>query len=227
MQPAVRDAITQAAQEAGIEPGFALAVAERESSGRPTHKAPSDLEAGHQSGDNKSRESAAKTHPMIDAAALRRILRYDPDSGQWVWLVTKSNRAPAGSQAGSLRRRGDITIRIERVEYKAHRLAWLYMTGEWPIAQIDHYDLNRANNRWTNLREANNSQNNANRRVRSDSSTGVKGVIPNNSKANPFEARIKENGRVTILGYFPTEAQASAAYLAAAKRIFGKFARAS
>lgn len=158
---------------------------------------------------------------------LKEILHYDPATGYWHWLMTLSNRAIAGNEAGSLRVRGDITIRVEGIEYKSHRLAWFYMTGEWPKDQIDHKDLVRSHNWWTNLRLANNSQNNANRRVRSDSSTGVKGVIRNpRSKINPYHARIRVGGKVKILGQFATIEAASDAYAIAAERVFGEFARA-
>lgn len=159
---------------------------------------------------------------------LKEVLHYDPSTGRWRWLLTLSNRAIAGNEAGSLRVRGDITIRIDGVEHKAHRLAWLYMTGSWPPEQIDHKDLVRSHNWWDNLRLANNSQNNANRRVRSDSSTGVKGVIRNpRSKVNPYHARIRVGGRVKILGRFATVEAASAAYAIAAEQVFGEFARAN
>lgn len=165
---------------------------------------------------------------MLDVTELRRLLRYDPETGAWTWLVTNSNRAPAGTVTfGSPCPRGDLQIRIHGRIYKSHRLAWLYMTGEWPERQIDHEDLDRSNNRWLNLRPANNSQNNANRRVRAESSTGVKGVIRINSKAHPYEARIRENGTVRVIGYFATLGEASAAYKAAAEAYFGKFARAA
>lgn len=163
---------------------------------------------------------------MLDATRLRSILRYDPETGMWTWLVTLSNRAPAGTATfGCPCPRGDMQLRIDRRIYKSHRLARLYMTGEWPPDQIDHEDLDRSNNKWTNLRLADNSQNNANRLVRRDSSTGVKGVIRINSKSRPFEARIRENGKVRIIGYFATLAEAGAAYEAAARAYHGQFAR--
>jgi hypothetical protein len=163
---------------------------------------------------------------MITAERLREVLHYNPETGQWHWLVTLSNRAMAFAEAGSHRRRRDITIRVDGTEYKAHRLAWLYMTGEWPPDQIDHKNLCRADNRWDNLRLANNSQNNANRPVRSDSVTRVKNVsyYPKKSVANPYVAYGRRKGKKIYLGCFATLETAASVALHHAQGEFGGFA---
>ena len=57
-----------------------------------------------------------------------------------------------------------MRINVDGKPYPAHRLAYLYMTGEWPQSpHIDHADLNPFNNRWANIIEASVSQNAANR----------------------------------------------------------------
>lgn len=164
---------------------------------------------------------------MLTFNRLHEVLHYNPTTGVWRWRLTMSNRAMAGDVAGSLRKRGDVGIRIDGVEYKAHRLAWFYVSGRWPLNQVDHQNLVRSDNRWDNLRLANNSQNNANRPVRCDSSTGVKGVIFNpRSKVNPYHARIRVGGKIKILGQFTTIDAAQAAYWMAAQEVFGAFAHA-
>jgi citrate synthase len=93
---------------------------------------------------------------MMDLTAeeLRRVLHYDPDTGIFTWKVTLSNRNPAGKKAGCIDHYGYIMMSIHGKRYKAHRLAWLYMTGAWPTNQIDHKFNNRSDNRFSELREA-------------------------------------------------------------------------
>jgi hypothetical protein len=88
---------------------------------------------------------------------------------------------------------------------------------------VDHIDLERKNNKWSNLREADHRLNTINRRVLRCSRSGIKGIVltPNGTWA----ARIRTpNGR-KHLGTFKTKEAAGAAYAAAAKEIFGEFAR--
>ncbi len=160
----------------------------------------------------------------VTADRLRELLSYDPSTGLFTWLLSTGNRAPVGAVAGSVGK-GYVDIRIDQRLYKAHRLAWLYMTGEWPEQQIDHRDLNRANNRWDNLRVATNSQNHANTRAQSNNRSGFKGVSWSKA-ANKWMAQIVRDRCHTYLGLFDTPEDAHAAYCVAAERLFGEFARA-
>src|ERR1700719_1662744 len=101
----------------------------------------------------------------IDDDRLRELLSYDPETGVFRWLVRKRQNVKAGDVAGSFDGCGYCKISIDRRAYKAHRLAWLYMTGEWPPAEIDHINMNRADNRFANLRLATRHQNMANQRL--------------------------------------------------------------
>lgn len=94
---------------------------------------------------------------------LKSILFYDPETGLFVWLKSLSNRAKIGTPAGTLRSNGYLKTNIDGQLYYNHRLAWLYMTGEWPAYNIDHINGIKDNNEWKNLREATHSQNNKNR----------------------------------------------------------------
>jgi hypothetical protein len=95
------------------------------------------------------------------------------------------------------------------------------MTGEWP-SEIDHINLDKADNRWTNLRLATRRLNNANTRPRG--ALGVKGVSWNEERKK-YVAQIRVNGKQTGLGRFDTIEEAKAAYDAAAQLEFGEFAR--
>lgn len=167
---------------------------------------------------------------MITLDRLRDVLSYDPETGVWKWVVTRANRRPAGSIAGSLSKTiGYREIRVDGQLYRAARLAYFYMTGEWP-EEVDHRDLDRTNDRWENLRLATRQQNSGNQRVRAHNSLGIKGVRIKVGR----KGKIQQTGKRFVariagknLGCFATADEASAAYFKAAKEMFGEFARAA
>lgn len=156
---------------------------------------------------------------MLTAERLCEVLKYDPETGNLSWLVRGGKIAGCLQVSNGQRR---ITIRIDNKYYKAHRLAWLYMTGKWPVDDIDHINGDGADNRWCNLRAATRSENLSNRVVRKNSKSGLKGVERNNG--NTWCARICSNGNRIYLGNFPTKEEAHMAYVRAAERLFGEFA---
>jgi hypothetical protein len=112
---------------------------------------------------------------------------------------------------------------IRHVNYHAHRLAWLYMTGAWPTGgEVDHIDTDRGNNVWTNLRDSTRRQNGSNVDIRSNNTSGFKGVSRCRAK---WTAHITVNYQAMHLGVFDTKEEAHAAYVEAAKRLHGEFAR--
>lgn len=157
---------------------------------------------------------------MLTQERLKQRLHYDPETGIFRWRVAAGRRVKAGDVAGC-NDHGYIVIRVDSRNYGAHRLAVLYMTGAWPEDEVDHKDLNRANNRWTNLREATGSQNCANKRPYG--AVPLKGVRLRSS--GKYEARFKINGKQKYLGHFPTAEEAHAAYVKAANDNFKDFAR--
>lgn len=168
----------------------------------------------------------------ISQADLKQLLEYDAGTGLFRWRISSNNRIKAGSVAGSFTPEGyariSITIDGNRRRLMAHSLAWLYMTGAWPAALIDHRDGNPSNNVFTNLRPATRSQNKMNEKLRKDNAQGFKGVRYRKAYTNrPFIAVIRDGvkGQRTI-GYFRTPEEASAAYVDAAREAFGEFARA-
>lgn len=159
----------------------------------------------------------------LTAEALRELLSYDPATGEWTWLVDlKTGRGAgrvhviAGSKAGTLSSaKGYRKIGVNGKRYWAHRLAFLWMTGEWPLLHVDHIDGNGGNDAWVNLRDVSQSVNMQNRRrACADSVSGILGVSFNTARKK-WVAQIVTGGRNLGLGYFDTPDAASAAYIAA------------
>lgn len=163
----------------------------------------------------------AKLHTIDE---LQRVLRYDPETGLFHWRVKRSNSSRADGVAGSCcgENAAYWRLRFDGVVYLAHRVAWLFMTGQWPNGPIDHRDLDKLNNRWANLRAASPTENNANTRGRGKFAKGTT-RLPHGR----FMAQIKKDGRSIYIGSFDTEADAAAAYAAKATELFGEFARAA
>ncbi len=141
---------------------------------------------------------------MLTQAQLKEYLNYDPETGNFTWVSStpKSRRAVVGSAAGSFDGQYQ-QIRLLGKKYRAHVLAWLYMTGVFSSADIDHINRNKLDNSWRNLREVSRSQNNLNR-------SGIRGVL--RSKSGRWSARLKHKGKQLYLGTFDTKEQAYAAY---------------
>lgn len=160
-----------------------------------------------------------RKRPLVTGAKLKECFCYYPDTGDFIRL-TRLGRWGAGTNAGSLHVQGYIIISIDKQLYKAHRLAWLYVHGEWPTHgfDIDHINGNRADNRITNLRLATRSQNNANSKTRRDNISGSRGV---SRWHRDHRWRATINGR--HLGLYETKQEAQEAYSIAARQEFGDF----
>jgi hypothetical protein len=163
---------------------------------------------------------------MLTQARLKELLHYDPETGAFTWKAYPNPQHPGktklGGKAGSLNSRGYHRIHICGKSHYAHRLAWLYMTGKWPTSQVDHRDLDTANNAWANLREATPSQNAMNRRASSTNTTGTKGVSP---QGNRWMAMLYLGGKPRYLGLHTSIELAAAATQIARKELHGDFAR--
>jgi len=168
-------------------------------------------------------ELLREARAVLTAERLRHLLEYDPITGVFTNRVRRKARQ-AGAVIGVAGGSGYITLSLDGRLYYAHRLAWLYMTGRWPAAEIDHIDCNSLNNTFSNLREADSAQNKANTRRRSDNKSGYKGVCWNRARSK-WMAQIRREGRPHFLGHFETVEEAAAAYAAAAQETFGEFAR--
>jgi hypothetical protein len=170
-------------------------------------------------------EKQAEKERNFTAEMLRAALHYDPLTGIFRHIKAKRG-VRAGAIAGRVSGKGYWQICINYQYFYAHRLAWLYVTGEWPSHEIDHDDLNKQNNRFSNLRPATDLQNQGNRPVSRHSRSRVKGVRWNKI-VGKWQARITDNSKDRHLGYFNSKSEAAEAYRRAAEEKFGQFARAS
>lgn len=152
------------------------------------------------------------------AEQVREVLDYDAETGIFTWKVRLSIRVPAvGAPAGTKTKVGYLQGAIRGYRTYMHRLAWVWMTGEWPANHIDHINGDRSDNRWTNLRDVTRSVNLQNqRKAAANSSTKLLGAHPFQGR---FKAEIGVNGKSRHIGCFATAEEAHAAYVAA-KREF-------
>lgn len=112
---------------------------------------------------------------MLTQKQLKELLSYDAASGVFTWVVQRG-RKKAGEVAGVKDHYGYVVIRIDKRLYKAHRLAWLYTYGDWPVNGLDHINRDPADNRIANLRDVTHSTNMHNAKVRYNSKSGAAGV---------------------------------------------------
>jgi len=150
---------------------------------------------------------------------LQECLRYEEGTGFFFWIKRNSKRIKVGDKAGTRPNcDGYAEIMVNNVLYKAHRLAWLYVYGEWPQSQIDHINGDRFDNRIANLRDATPKENSYNRiRASKNNKTSLLGVVtkPNGT----FYAEIRVEKKKFHLGSFPSAELAHQAYLEAKEKL--------
>ena len=155
----------------------------------------------------------------LTAERLREVLRYDPETGIFIWRVHLYwHRMAIGDRAGHEKSVGYRYIGIEGYEYLEHRLAWLYVCGEWPEYEMDHRNGIRSDNRFLNLRQATKAQNGQNQKLRSTNSSGMTGVSWSKLHSK-WVAYIMVNGKHKHLGLFSDLQGAGAAYLKAKQEL--------
>lgn len=160
---------------------------------------------------------------------LKEVLHYDPDTGIITWKINRykgfKNSALVGTKgevAGCLTKNGYREIRYKNRRYYEHRIAFFFINNYLPDF-IDHVDRDKSNNKINNLRECNKSQNEQNKEVRSNNTSGYRGV--SYKKRNfKFASRINLNGKEIFLGYFEKAEDAAKTYDKKATELFGEFA---
>ena len=153
---------------------------------------------------------------------LMERLDYNPETGVFTSRLNYG-RILKGEESGYKKKTGYISIQVLRRYYGAHRLAWLYVYGEFPDGNIDHINGDKTDNRIANLRIATPTQNVRNIGLRKSNTLGRRGVCKSGSK---FMARIKDgSGKNLYLGTFDTIDEAGDAYEEKARELHGEFYR--
>jgi hypothetical protein len=150
------------------------------------------------------------------AHQVRELLDYNALTGEFRWLSPRRPGDKPFCKAGTVDAQGYGVIKLNGIHYKAHRLAWLVVTGAWPQGQIDHIDGNRRNNAFSNLRDvdaATNAQNT--RRARRDNKSSRFLGVSWDKQYKRWSASISKHGRQVRLGRFTSEDEAAQAYIAA------------
>lgn len=137
----------------------------------------------------------------LTAEQARQLFTYDKDEGVLRWGVVRRKGGAIGDIAGSMTN-GARQVEVDGQTYLAHRVVWLYVTGEWPTQLVDHRNRNRADNRWSNLRDVSRVVNGQNRGTESSLSTS--GLIGASFCAwnKKWRSQITVDGKKVHLGYF-------------------------
>jgi hypothetical protein len=159
----------------------------------------------------------------LTQARLKERLHYDPDTGIFTWVKPSFMRPDFVGKAAGGDVNGYVSICIDRKNYPAHRLAWLYVHGRWPDSEIDHINRNRSDNRIRNLREATHAENLRNMSMGKNNTSGVLGVSWD-SKNQKWRAHITVNAKFKSVGRFVHKEDAISARRAAAEKYHGEFA---
>lgn len=163
----------------------------------------------------------------VNAEIARELLDYNPETGEFTWKYRERhwfsslrgyktwNAKHAGKCAGYLRT--DVRwgyqyreVRLMWANYKEHRLAWLWMTGEWPVDEIDHKNQDATDNRWTNLRQSTHQGNMRNLSLSKNNTSGYIGVSWE-KRYSKWLAYARLDGKRKYLGMYDELERAAAA----------------
>lgn len=150
-------------------------------------------------------------NPPCTIEHLRASLNYDADTGIFTWAAHKRRPDLVGKPAGSAQSAGYWAIAVHNRKQLAHRLAWAYVTGEWPTQHIDHINGDKRDNRFCNLRQVSRHGNLQNmRKATKANKVGLLGVSAHQGK---WRAQIMVNGVTVRKSGFDTPEAAHEAYL--------------
>ena len=171
--------------------------------------------------------------PLPSPELLRKLLRYDPETGKLFWLartpdvfpVTPGRSSDVKCKMWNTRWAGKEAFTADKghgykngvifcENYYAHRVIFAIVRGHWPRDCIDHINGDGADNRICNLRAATISENSRNQKLCSTNTSGVVGVTWNKA-AGKWAPQIQDGGRNVWLGYFSSKSEAIAVRKAA------------
>jgi hypothetical protein len=149
---------------------------------------------------------------LVTEERLKELWSYNPEDGLWTALVTRRKHL-AGRVASTIQN-SYISIKIDGVNYLAHRLAFLYMKGYMPEECVDHINRVRTDNRFCNLRECSKEDNAQNKSIQRNNKSGYIGVTWDSARQK-WRATIGTGNARKYLGLFTTKEEARGAYLKA------------
>lgn len=174
--------------------------------------------------DNLRLQGTYKDKIKVTQEILKDFVIYNPETGVFSYKPKIEKGSWKLKHGGTCTDRGYIVVKVHGKDYLAHRLAWLYVHGEWPEEEIDHINGIKDDNRIVNLREANRIQQMSNLKKSKANTSGYKGVSWS-SNARGWQAEIKHNNKWYYLGTFHDPKEAHKAYCKAARELKGEFAR--
>lgn len=166
-----------------------------------------------------------KRKPLPSQSLLDSLLSYDPETGVLSFKKRLPNTdASFGASERTLaawnaryaevpitNRVGDgyVCVTISGQKYPAHRIIWKMVHGADPLT-IDHIDGDKTNNRLENLRNVSDLENQHNRKLNANNSSGVSGVRWVEARRR-WISRIRSGGRLVVLGSFVSKDDAISA----------------
>lgn len=155
---------------------------------------------------------------------FQNFFEYDESSPTCIrWKNRAAYCVRVGSPAGYPHWSGYMYVRLRGKMHAIHRIAFALCNGYLPM-EIDHIDLDRANNKISNLRAASTSQNECNKGLQKNNKSGVKGVNWDKG-SRMWKARITIAGKTKYVGRFHNLKEAELAVTAARKVLHGEFSR--
>lgn len=151
---------------------------------------------------------------MLTQETVKELLDYDPETGVFIWkhrgrkwfesdrIYNSWNTRCARKVSGTIGSRGYLKIDIKRITYQAHRLAWLYIYGDFPKDQIDHINHNKLDNRIINLRSVSQQENSKNSKLSKNNKSGFPGIYSYRYSSDKWVVQAKINGKEKHIGVF-------------------------